>query len=602
MSNKKVLSQATRGLNKAKAPSKSRDIIYDPMGQWAHPGQPTRIPSSDITMQGVPFPVVAYPNVGQPQMMYPGQDYNFPEADYVDEYPQMKRGGLKKNKTSRSLMATNKLFAKHAFFKKPGKNVIFDPNSPYFQDGGEQEAMNAMMKARLAYANMFGNPSAQRMINIPDQPYEFDNGDIGTHYMASMDNYAVPQIQDENGQLMLGNYGPESNEAIRFDSDEDANYFAENYKDVSPGFMDVELDDNEIEEYKRGGYVVEDISVPELQEGGEEPKLNLDLPEQAGKLSLPKSKLKQYMSFQKGGELFTMKGSNSVYRKVNGKWEVDTNRSGKFQPLSKGDVKQRTAVLNKQATPLFDPEYQDRVNTQSEGYKDTKSTQPKKQLTTEDKRSQENFDKNFGVEGKDNYTKFKDKVQENLKLWAGERDNYGDYDDGEWESAVEDLTQKKWDEEQYNAKKNTTRRVIVPDVDGVGQHWETWYPDDQIAFKMNKDAPRETNAQYRQAKQDWDKKNFLEKIGTSIGYDLGIIDRGNPYKEYLPAPIAGTPRIAEDMTGIGRGTMFTKGAKYLQQAANLFKEEGGQLNSIETELTDAEIEQLKKQGYVIELI
>ena len=119
---------------------------------------------------------------------------------------------------------------------------------------------------------------------------------------------------------------------------------------------------------------------------------------------------------------------------------------------------------------------------------------------------------------------------------------------------------------------------------------------------MNKDAPRETNAQYRQAKQDWDKKNFLEKIGTSIGYDLGIIDRGNPYKEYLPAPIAGTPRIAEDMTGIGRGTMFTKGAKYLQQAANLFKEESGQLNSIETELTDAEIEQLKKQGYVIELI
>jgi hypothetical protein len=136
------------------------------------------------------------------------------------------------------------------------------------QFGGEQDAMNAMMKARLAYANMFGNPSAQRMINIPDQPYEFDNGDTGTHYMASMDNYAVPQIQDKNGQLMLGNYGPESREAIRFDSDEDANYFAENYKDVSPGFMDLELDDDEIEEYKKGGYIVEDISVPRLQPGG----------------------------------------------------------------------------------------------------------------------------------------------------------------------------------------------------------------------------------------------------------------------------------------------------------------------------------------------
>ena len=94
-----------------------------------------------------------------------------------------------------------------------------------------------MMKSRLAYANEFGNPAAKRMINIPDNPYEFDNGDTGTHYMASYDNYAVPQVQDENGVLQLGDYGPESNEAIRFDSDEDANYFAENYKNVSPGFL-----------------------------------------------------------------------------------------------------------------------------------------------------------------------------------------------------------------------------------------------------------------------------------------------------------------------------------------------------------------------------
>ena len=141
-----------------------------------------------------------------------------------------------------------------------------------FQDGGEQDAMNAMMKARLAYANMFGNPAAQRMINIPDQPYEFDNGDTGTHYMASMDNYAVPQIQDENGQLMLGNYGPESREAIRFDSDEDANYFAENYKKVSPAFIDLKLTQEEIDKYVKGGYIVEDISVPSLSNKTDIPK------------------------------------------------------------------------------------------------------------------------------------------------------------------------------------------------------------------------------------------------------------------------------------------------------------------------------------------
>ena len=94
------------------------------------------------------------------------------------------------------------------------------------QGGGNTDAMTGMMKARLAYANEFGNPAAERMINLPDNPYQFDNGDTGTHYMASYDNYAVPQIQDQNGELVLGDYGPESNEAIRFDSDEDANYFA----------------------------------------------------------------------------------------------------------------------------------------------------------------------------------------------------------------------------------------------------------------------------------------------------------------------------------------------------------------------------------------
>jgi len=120
-------------------------------------------------------------------------------------------------------------------------------------------ANNAMMKARLAYAYMHGNPAAQRMVVAPDQPYDFGDGITGTHYMASMDNYAVPQIQDVNGQLMLGDYGPESAEAIRFDTDEDAMYFAENYKDVSPAFEEAELTEEEIEEYRKSGWVVEKL-------------------------------------------------------------------------------------------------------------------------------------------------------------------------------------------------------------------------------------------------------------------------------------------------------------------------------------------------------
>jgi hypothetical protein len=94
MYNKQVLSEALANLQKRKAQlSKPKDIIVDPMGQYNHPGKNTRIPGGDITMANVPYPVMAYPNIGQPQMMYPEQDYNFPGADYVDEYPMMQSGG-----------------------------------------------------------------------------------------------------------------------------------------------------------------------------------------------------------------------------------------------------------------------------------------------------------------------------------------------------------------------------------------------------------------------------------------------------------------------------------------------------------------------------
>jgi len=167
--------------------------------------------------------------------------------------------------------------------------------------------------------------------------------------MGSMDNYAVPFIQQgPNGLYYNQNAGPEDEEAIRFDSDEDATYFAENYKDVSPGFLnqkqqkqynfksliepeeqsflrntegpanyiEADLDEDEIEEYRRGGYIVEEID-----------------------------------NYQDGGA-YTVKGSKGAYKKVNGKWQVDWNRSGKYQPLSKGDVKARTAVLDKMAKPV----------------------------------------------------------------------------------------------------------------------------------------------------------------------------------------------------------------------------------------------------------
>lgn len=53
------------------------------------------IPSGDISMNNVDFPVFGVDNLGNEQMMFPGQDYTFP-GDVVTEVP-MRDGGIVKN-------------------------------------------------------------------------------------------------------------------------------------------------------------------------------------------------------------------------------------------------------------------------------------------------------------------------------------------------------------------------------------------------------------------------------------------------------------------------------------------------------------------------
>jgi hypothetical protein len=237
MSNKRPLQIAKKELTKAKAPSKPRDIIYDPMGQWKHPGQNTRIPGSDITMQGVSYPVYAEPNVGQPQMMYPGQEYAFPGADYVDEYPQMKKGGYMKGLVpmpkpskkglsskaySRSLDATNRLFTENYLFKKPKdrKRKVFDPNAKYYADGGNY----GMPLGAGVSQNFIGNRNNFEVGGIPELPLR----DNRVNYNAYVNRF---EPKDE-------------------------------YSDG--GYIETELTDDEIQAYRDGGYVVEDISIPSL--------------------------------------------------------------------------------------------------------------------------------------------------------------------------------------------------------------------------------------------------------------------------------------------------------------------------------------------------
>ena len=115
--------------------------ILDPRGQWAHPGKITRIPGSDITMQGVNYPVLGIGNNGKKQVMYPGQEYNFGGASYVDEYPMMQSGGWSGGGLSRSNLAMMSALTKDIKNQKARDSQA--TISQYTPKPGDQERMNA---------------------------------------------------------------------------------------------------------------------------------------------------------------------------------------------------------------------------------------------------------------------------------------------------------------------------------------------------------------------------------------------------------------------------------------------------------------------------
>lgn len=72
-------------------------VIKDDRGQWDHPGEITEIGSNNITMKGVPYPVLGISDTGHKQMMYPEQEYQF-KGNKVTEYPIAQDGVNVNNK------------------------------------------------------------------------------------------------------------------------------------------------------------------------------------------------------------------------------------------------------------------------------------------------------------------------------------------------------------------------------------------------------------------------------------------------------------------------------------------------------------------------
>lgn len=65
-----------------------------PYGQWQYPNEVTTIPSNNITMKGVDYPVIGVSDTGDTKYMLPNMDYLF-DGNYVTEYPlhKFQRGG-----------------------------------------------------------------------------------------------------------------------------------------------------------------------------------------------------------------------------------------------------------------------------------------------------------------------------------------------------------------------------------------------------------------------------------------------------------------------------------------------------------------------------
>ena len=118
--NGKEMSFYQNGLDfKPKSISKNGSVIKDDMGQWAHPGEVTEIGSSDITMQGVDYPVLGVSDTGDTQMMYPDQDYKF-DGEKVTEFP-IAQGGRNVPTTADSTRLYNSQMALNKFYENEMK-------------------------------------------------------------------------------------------------------------------------------------------------------------------------------------------------------------------------------------------------------------------------------------------------------------------------------------------------------------------------------------------------------------------------------------------------------------------------------------------------
>jgi len=229
--------------------------------------------------------------------------------------PKPSKKGLASKKYSRSLSATNRLFAVNPLFKKPKsrKNKIFDPNAKYYQDGGVNRtklAPDEEMRFQKFYKSLPGNLQTdddtydlRGYWDSEKRPesfnYEQPTDDEGYYHAYSINSntgeylkspahetfqHAVDEDRKIGYRPLTNVYGRNiatENESI---ADPEQQSFLRNTEGPA-NYIETELTPEEIEQYRKGGYIIEEVndpSVPTLNRydnGGDTKPGVQDLPE-----------------------------------------------------------------------------------------------------------------------------------------------------------------------------------------------------------------------------------------------------------------------------------------------------------------------------------
>jgi hypothetical protein len=149
------------------------------------------IPSNQITMKGVDFPVMGTDNMGYQQMMYPGQDYTFP-GDYVTEFPMKNMGN--KRFGQKGLQNNSERFLKNWVEKRK-------INDPYIQEAYAMDQPELIKRAQsfppvTTVPEIGGDPyitgryeaNTGKVFRTPDAPPHVITHEQ-SHYLQNFPNY-----------------------------------------------------------------------------------------------------------------------------------------------------------------------------------------------------------------------------------------------------------------------------------------------------------------------------------------------------------------------------------------------------------------------------